>query len=392
MRISRTLSIHVMRETLLYCTLAFLVLTLVLLTQNLLRRLDDLFQVGMTLADVSTVIQCIAPIAFSYSIPLALLIGILLAIRRMSTDGELLALRAVGLSPLAFLIPFLALGMLATSLSAWILNSVEYASRAELVLLFKHIAARGAIIEPGKFMWIGRHQIFVDGRDRDGTLSGVMLHDPGRLHPARDDRPEAEPNNQRGLGYRIFAAQGQFVFDASTYEIQLDLRDGDIHFDPHDEAPRRYERIHFETFSYRLGVGHLIGTEFGPTRPKQMTAEELRTVLVQADAGDPLSELNQRDPIEYALEIHRRSALPFAPLLFVAIGVPIALISEHRGRNLGLLFVLAAAFGYYALGSLCEAMALGGWISPAPARWFPNLFFLGFSLVLAQTARNRIPE
>ena len=87
MRIARTLSLYVIRETLLYCALAFAILTLVLLTQNLLRRLDDLFLVGMTGADLSIVVRCVLPIVISYSLPLAFLVGILLAVRRLGCLG-----------------------------------------------------------------------------------------------------------------------------------------------------------------------------------------------------------------------------------------------------------------------------------------------------------------
>ncbi|MGY8738439.1 MAG: LptF/LptG family permease, partial [bacterium] len=111
-----------MRETVLYCTLAFLVLSMVLLTQNLLRRLDELFLIGMTLADVGVVLRCLMPIALSYAIPLAFLIGMLLAIRRLSADGELLALRAAGLGPNHFIVPVMILGLLATGLSSWLMN------------------------------------------------------------------------------------------------------------------------------------------------------------------------------------------------------------------------------------------------------------------------------
>jgi lipopolysaccharide export system permease protein len=123
-----------------------------------------------------------------------------------------------------------------------------------------------------------------------------------------------------------------------------------------------------------------------------MTVEELRAVLVRAEAGDPLRELDQRNPIEYALEIHRRRALPLAPLLFAGIGVPIALASEHRGRNLGLLLVLVAAFGYYALGALGEAAARGEWIAPAVAQWLPNFTFGILAIALIRHGRNRIPR
>jgi len=305
----------------------------------------------------------------------------------MGTDGEVLALRSAGVGPAGFLMPFLILGILATGLSAWILNSVEHESRRELVQLFKRVAARGAIIEPGKFRHIGRHLIFVEDRDRDGSLSRVMIYDQGRQQAPSTSQQDDQPSR----AYRVFAARGQFHFDETTSEIQLDLQDGDVHLDPSDGDPRRYERIRFEEFSYRLDVGHLIGMDFGPVRPKQMTVEELRAVLTRSQAGDPLRELDQRDPIEYALEIHRRRALPLAPLLFAGIGVPIALASEHRGRNLGLLFVLVSAFGYYALGALCEAVAHRGWIGPAAAHWLPNLVFVVFALGLLRHGRNRIP-
>jgi lipopolysaccharide export system permease protein len=376
MRFARTLSLYVMREALVYCTLTFLVLTLVLLTQNLLRRLDELFLVGLTLSDIGVVVRHILPIALSYSIPLAFLIGMLLAVRRLSSDGELLALRSSGLGPNAFLVPFVLLGFCATLFSGWLLHDVEHQSRRELVKLFKRAAARGALVEPGKFRHIGAHLVFVEARERDGRLSGVMLYDQSR----KDRR------------FRVFAAHGQLEFDAEAQVIQLDLKDGDIHLDPRTDAPNRYERMRFDTFSYRLDVGHLIGTDFWPVRPKQMTVPELRAVLARAERGDPLRELDEKDPLEYALEIHRRSALPFAPLLFAGLGVPIALASEHRRRNLGLFTVLIAAFGYYALGAVCESLALNSWVGPATAQWIPNAVFGSLALVLIVRGRNRIPR
>jgi lipopolysaccharide export system permease protein len=374
MRIARTLSLYVMRETLLYCTLAFLVVTLVLLTQNLLRRLDELFLVGMTLPDVGVVVRCLAPVALSYSIPLAFLLGLLLAIRRMSADGELLAMRAGGIGPIRLLIPFLILGSMAAGLSAWLLGSVEHQARRELVHLFKHVAARGAIIEPGKFRYIGHRLIFVEDRDRSGKLSGVMIYD----------------QSPKSRAYRIFADHGQFKFDEATQHIQLTLESGDLHLDPTEGQPTRYERMRFEEFTFDLDVTHLLGTEFGPVRPKQMTVPELRAVIARAKTGDPLRELDQRDPLEYALEIHRRRALPFAPLLFAGIGVPIALASENRGRNLGLLLVLFAAFGYYALGSIAVAIAQANWLGPVAAQWLPNIIFTAFAIGLTWYGRNRV--
>ena len=375
MRIARTLSVYVIRETLLYCALAFFMLTLVLLTQNLLRRLEDLFLVGMTGDDLRVVFGCVLPVVVSYSLPLAFLVGILLAVRRLGSDGELEAMRTTGIGPMMLLVPLLLLGLFTAGLSGWLMNSVEHESRRDLVRLFKNIAARGAILEPGKFRSIGRRLIFVEDRSRSGDLSGVMI-----LDQSQPERP-----------FRIFAARGHFEFDAQTTEILLELSNGDLHLAPSHDDPRRYERIRFEKFAYRVDVRHILGGEYGPARPKQMSLAELHAVLERAKRGDPLLELDQHNPIAYELEIHRRRALPFAPLVFAGMGVPIALASERRNPNVGLFVCLFAAFGYYALAKVTEIAAREAWLGAGLATWTPNLIFAALAIGLIAALRNRIP-
>jgi len=374
MRATRTLSLYVMRETLVHCGLAFFVLTLVLLTQNLLRRLDELLLVGMTAADLRAVLVCVLPVVISYALPLAFLVGILLCVRRLGSDGELLGLRASGVGPTAFLMPQLVLGLFVSGLSAWLLIAVEHDSRRELVRIFKTVAARGAILEPGKFRPIGTRLVYVEDRERTGQLRGVMIVDQG---------PGARP-------YRVFADRGRFRFDDARSEILLDLSHGSIHLEPTPSAPTHYDRIRFERFSYRVDVGPILGADFGPVRPKQMDLEELRAVLARAEGGDPLHDLDQRDPLAYALELHRRRALPLAPLLFAGVGVPLALASEHRRGSLGLLICLVVALGYYALGSLAESMATTGWVGVGLASWLPNFLFAGLGLTMTLLEQRRI--
>jgi hypothetical protein len=195
--------------------------------------------------------------------------------------------------------------------------------------------------------------------------------------------------SQADRPFRIFADQGRFHFNEEIAQIELDLWNGELHFAPTEGKPTLYDRIHFEKFSFELDVSHILGGDFGPVRPKQMSLADLRHVLERANAGDPLRELDQRDPLEYELEIHRRRTLPFAPLLFAGVAVPIALASEKRGRSLGLLLVLCVAFGYYALSAAMESVAQHSWLSPGVASWIPNILFaiLGLSLALYEHRR-----
>ncbi len=376
MRTARTLSLYVMRETLVYGSLAFLAVTLVLLTQNLLVRLDELLLIGMNPGELVRLAACLLPVALSYSIPLAFLVGILLAARRFGSDGELLGMRASGIGPDGVLVPNLVLGLCATALLAWLVVSLEHASRRQLVTLFKTVAARGAILEPRKFRRIGNQLIFVEERLPGGGLAGVMIYDAG----------------VSGRAYRLFAERGRFEFDDASSQIEIELFNGDVHLDPTEADPKRSARIHFDSFSVGVDVSHILGTEFGPVRPKQMTRGELEAVLERAKRGDPLKELDQKNPIEYELEIQRRRTLPFAPLLFAGVGVPIALASEQRGRSLGLPIALAAAFAYFGLGNFAESIAKQGWLPAAQASWIPNAVFLIAALLLARFVRHRLPR
>lgn len=376
MRIARTLSLYVMRETLVHSVLAFLAVTLVLLTQNLLVRLDELLVIGVTLRDFARLAFCLLPVALTYAIPLAFLVGILLSARRLGADGELVGMRAAGIGPDRYLLPHLVLGLLAAALLGWLVNSLEHVSRRELVDLVKTVAARGAILEPRRFRRIGDQLIFVEDRTPDGGISGVMIQDSSsKTHP-----------------YRLFAERGRFRFDAARSAIEIELWNGDVHLEPTPAEPERSARIHFDTLSVAIDVSQMLGRELGPVRPKQMTRAELESVLERARRGDPLRELDQKDPAEYALEIARRRTLPFAPLLFAGVGVPIALASEQRGRNLGLPIALAAAFGYFALGVASESIVQHGWLSAGVASWLPNAIYLVLALLLARFVRHRIPR
>ena len=70
MRVSRLISFQLMKEVVQYGALSFLALTMVLLTQNGLRRLEDLVSVGATLEDGFDVLACLFPLltAYRYSV------------------------------------------------------------------------------------------------------------------------------------------------------------------------------------------------------------------------------------------------------------------------------------------------------------------------------------
>ncbi len=370
MAISRTLAWRVVGEITLYTALGLSALMLVLTSQNLVRRLDELTMVGFGASELLAVVVRLLPMLASYSIPVAFLLGILLTVQRMNDDGEVVAMRSCGMGRSTLVVPALTLALGVSALSAHLLIHVENRARNELLRTFRDVATRGGFVEPGEFRLLGRRMFYVEGRDREGGLSGVMIIDHTNLH--------------RRL--RIFAERGRIRYDLEARNLHFELESGDVQIRPPDEDPERHRMFAFDRLDYGFDVSELLGSAFSPERPRQMTMAELSDVIARAEAGASLDELDQRDPIEYALERERRLALPAAPMLFALVAVPLGLRGGRRGRAWGVVQCAAVVVGYYALITLGGEATREGWASPAMAFWLPNAIFATIGLLMLACA------
>jgi len=372
MRSSRTLAWSIARETSLYTAIGFLAITALLVSQNLLQRLDAWTAAGFTLRDFAIVLRCLAPMLTAYSLPIAFLLGVMVACRRIAADGEWVAMRSCGLGLSAVLAPVLALAALASLLSGWLVIDVEHEARRDLLTRVKTVVARGGALEAGVFRGIGSRVIFVRERDRTNRLEGVMV----------DDR--SDPAN----AFTIFAERGRFELDESTGIAHLRLEAGDLlrHTDP--AAPARTARLRFDALDYAFDLGAMLRLVSEPTRPKQMRWSELDAVLERAARGDSLHGLDELDPVQYALEKQRRLASPASPLLFALIGVPLGLRRSRGARALAVVLCAGLLGAYFGVGTFTQFLATRQWLSPAAAHWLPALLLLLGSAPLLRRAQR----
>ena len=157
---------------------------------------------------------------------------------------------------------------------------------------------------------------------------------------------------------------------------------------PSPKAPDQYRRMAFDRFDYSFDIGVLLGQAFSPTRPRQMSRAELDAAIARAERGEELEGLDQRDPVDYALERERRLALPLAPLLFGLIAVSLGVREVRGGRAWGVLLCIVIVLAYYALLAAGQLAARAGLADSAICLWLPNGLFgaLGITLI----ARERL--
>jgi len=358
LRMSR-LSRYVVVEVLLYTVLAGCLVAPVVLIPNLLEQVDGFAVVGVTATDLTSAFGWVLLLVTSYTLPIAFVFGLLLAMGRLHGDGEILAMRASGLSVFALVRPALAVGLLFSLLSAVVSIGFEHRAWKQLEAIRRQVLSRGAVIEPGRFQRFGARTVLAQDRLEGGEFAGVMISD----------------YTSASNSLLIFAESAQYSFDAESGMIRLLLVDGDLRMEafPNDEI--KEHRISFEEFEYAFPAPGLVGGRWR-FRPNQLSVADLYSVANARDRSEVQLPLKYRRLRHYSSHLQRLFAVPVTPFLFSIIGVPLALFGFVGSRAKGVLAALLMLGGYYTLFIFCYDGARSGYFPPAPAIWFPNAVVL----------------
>ncbi len=325
---------------------AFFIFNAVLLLGQLVPLLDVILNFGINAADLFRLIAYLCPPLFFFSVPLAFLTGVTLAFSRMTSDGEVMALKACGTGVHRLLGPVLLVGLVAGLLTAWVAIDLmpkgETASKELLFHLARERFARG--LRPQSFNQIsGDFMVYVERRAKaEGTWEGIFVTDSRDQH-----RPVT-----------IVARQGSIGADATGASLQLVLRQGSLHRVDGDVV----QTVFFD--SYRLVVP-LPRPRFvaGTALDEQGKHELGLAALWQRAATAPPEEA-----VVFAVEFHKRLAVPVGAAVLAVLGLPLGLLARPGRRAIGLPLGIAIYLLYFlgvsAAGGLAETGAV-----PAAGLW-----------------------
>lgn len=371
MRGSWTVSRYLVTEVVTYTFVGLVAVSFVFIAHNLLRRLHELLLIGVTASDVLTVLGSILLVTLAYTVPIAFLFGALVGLGRLASDSEMLALRACGIGLREVAIPVLALGVVFSLLSGYIVLGKEHQAKRTLRDVLMSITASGRMIQPKSFTRVGHRMFYVEERDRDNTLEGVFIAD------------QADP--QRPL--LVFARSGRFFFDVDSAEGRVLLRDGDIH--RRSQGGDSEQRVSFRTFEYAFPVA-VAGISQRSLRPRDMTMAELTETVALARSGGSLDHLLEKNVEKYEAQIQRRYAVPFAPIVFALLALPLSAIRMRGARAWGALLSGLLVGGYYGLIGFSQYLVELG-MPAMVALWLPNLCFAVAGIWMLSRMR-RVPR
>ncbi len=318
--------------------------------------LELIVRQSATTSEIWALSAVILPNVLTFTIPMAVLVGILTGFGRMSSDSEAIAFRASGIPMIRVLGPVLTLGLLtfAANLATTIWIAPQTAARLR-DLRYEIIAKQVSLeVKPRVFNETIRNRVlYIQNNAREGlNWQGILLADM-----TNPDQTEI-----------TFARSGTLTRDEAQHAFVLTLLNGSQHqFSP--RSPLRYSHGTFETTTLSLPM-----PEAPPKDKQTITETATRTLWNNMRSGNATHEER--------VEFHRRFALPFACLVFSLAGLPLGVSTTRGSKSMGLVLSLILMLVYYLAFIGGTRIADNAQFSPFLGAWLPNIAFAAIGIIL----------
>lgn len=352
---TRILDRYVLREIVPPFLLALLVFTFMLMMPPIDRNAQALLEKGVSVAVIARMLALLVPQALAVTIPMAFLMGLLVAFGRLSADSEWVALQACGVALSRLLRPVLVLAVLAWAATQWVLiDLVPRSNQAFREMEYGVVAARvESEIKPRIFF---------------GDFPNLMVYARDTAPGGRTWKDVFVADTTPGAAPQVsIAARGHVLLDRASRTVRLVLEDRVSYRVGTDSAGRAL----FEANPSRTLVTEIDAEQVFP-RAVPVKGEAEKTV---AELRQTMAELREQgqptDRPEYY--IHLKFSIPVACFVFALMGLGFG-VSPHRGGKLA-AFALGSGviFAYYLVMYQARSLSLGGRFPAALAAWLPNI-------------------
>lgn len=437
----RILTRHLVRAHIGPFLFALTALTGLLFLNAVAQRMADLAGKGLGWEVITEFLLLSLPHTIALTLPMAVLVAVLHAFTEMTAANEITAIKAGGIPPRRILLPMLVAGTVMGGVMLFFNDRVlpeanhrlknlllDINRKSPTFVLREQVVNRVQAGEAGRTYFISANEIdnaasrlegvkIIDATDltrRRTTYadSGFMAFNESRtdlyltlydgvLLELDPDRPggfqtvffDEQIVPLRGVGNEM--DRDSRVTDRGDREMTIGMLAESARSKAAEADSVRMQSRERTIQVVREGLGLPVDTAAattagasgrdGPARFASQSAEPGRDPLTrraQLSATTNLARLraHEQDRNRYEVEIHKKYTLAFACIVFVLLGIPLA-IRFPRG---GLGLVIAASsfiFAVYWVGLIAgEDIADKGIAPPAVTMWTPNLIFTALGL------------
>ncbi|CAN5390434.1 LPS export ABC transporter permease LptF [soil metagenome] len=341
-----------------------IIAAMLLILDRMLRLFDFVATEGGPVSVVWRMLANLLPEYLGLGIPIGLMLGVLLAFRKLATSSELDVLRAVGMSYTRLLrVPYMYCVVMALANFA-IVGYIQPTARYnyEQLRFELRTGALGASIKVGEFTNLGsKMTLRIEESRRSGRdLSGIFVH--------------AEP--KPGNWVAVTAEKGQFLATDDPDVIILRLTNGTLIHGAQDFATPRV--LTFTAHDLPINLPKFEQFRARGQGNKEYTLPELVKLGHDRHASETV-----RDTTRAAFHFRMVEVLSMflLPMLALALGVP----PKRSTSALGVFLSIVMIVTFHKVNEYSQAVGTLGRIDPLIASWVPFLIFAGLVIWMYHT-------
>ena len=398
----KILTRYIFKEMLGPTVLGFAFYTFIILMKNLFDFAGMIIKRSLPASTVARLLFLSLPHIIVLTVPMSLLFGILIAVGRLSSDSEIIAMRALGISTRTIYRPVFLFSFLMFLINLYLMNFVLPRGNAEFAALrseiftsqiekelkprvfydeYENLTIYVNDVDPKTLQWKG---VFVaDSRTADETRTGTSTGPVTIAQQLQAARAEAaQPQSilpQRSSNKIIIAESGNLSILKPSNQVWLNLKNAETHlWDP--KKPDRYDLN--TNLVQRMRLPDKYGDANGGYQ-RSLREMSFRELMEQARWAQYSHDADARETYWAAkVEMNKMFAIPFACIVFGILGLPLGITNRRGGKSSGFSLSIAIILIYYVMINNGEHLADTGKIGPAVAMWTPNVVLLAIGIYL----------
>ncbi|MBI4721474.1 MAG: LptF/LptG family permease [Candidatus Stahlbacteria bacterium] len=319
---------YIVREHIGPFILGLFTFTFILLMNQIFLLVWDIIGKGISPGIVFFLLLLYLPSIIALTIPMAVMVSSCMAFGRLAQDMEITAIRAAGINPLLLnIMPIVLVGLLTYGMVLFNNHLLPEANH-KLKNIMLDIAQKKPCLRIRPLV----------------TMEDMQGYD---LQVGAVDYKKAEIYKvklfDKMTGREIFARSGLFYSDST--KITLLLKDGELH-EPLTDG--RYRKMGFdEQYIYIPIDAQTIQRDREYRGDRELSAQGLKQKIQSVIKENGDNRYKKRKINSLLVEYHKKYSIPFACLVFVILGCPLAIRVKRGGIGAGFGLTLLFFIFYY---------------------------------------------
>ena len=340
------------------------------------------------------------PFNIGITIPMSILMASIIGYGRLSSDNEIIVMRALGFPHMRIYMPIIILGVITFIFSLFFNNVIMSESNYRYRALISYMVNIRPSIAVGKLEFANIEDMGLSIGAKyadDKSISNVVIYDGSKTKRVITAKYGLWKNNEAnsqvvtltlydGVVQEMpnygFVSNDYTVFDSMDINIVRDVSTLTSHERGLREMPswEIRKKINIAKSNANKSVdeqitGMINNSYKGLKKKPDLTAFSNEYITTNAAELTAIREkaIDEAVPYFYYIEFHKFISIPAACLFMVLIGAPLGIVGKRSGKGFGFGISVIVVVIYYLLITAAELMAGGKKVPPMLAMWFPNI-------------------